>query len=105
MKIKILFWNVRGVNDWDKRKLIKLVVRSQKADLVYFLETKVQETLLKVVKSLDVGSFLDWGAVDARGASGGILIFWDNRVLDLLKLECRGFTNFGRFWNVEDGFV
>ncbi|RVX00548.1 hypothetical protein CK203_037030 [Vitis vinifera] len=92
-----------GVNDWDKRKLIKLVVRSQKADLVYFLETKVQETLLKVVKSLDVGSFLDWGTVDARGASGGILIFWDNRVLDLLKLECRGFTNFGRFWNVEDG--
>ena len=30
---------------------------------------------LKVVKRLGVGRFMDWGAVDAKGASGGILIF------------------------------
>ena len=30
---------------------------------------------LKVVKSLGAGRFMDWGAVDAGGASGGILIF------------------------------
>ena len=83
MKIKILSWNVRGLNNEEKRKLIKSVVRSQKANLVCFLETKVQEMSLKVVKRLGVGRFLDWGAVDAREASGGILTFWDNSVLDL----------------------
>ena len=83
MKIKILSWNVRGLNNEEKRKLIKSVVRSQKANLVCFLETKVQEMSLKVVKRLGVGRFLDWGAVDARRASGGILTFWDNSVLDL----------------------
>ena len=41
MKIKILSWNVRGLNNREKRRMIKLVVRSQKADLVCFLETKV----------------------------------------------------------------
>nr|CAN68371.1 hypothetical protein VITISV_002005 [Vitis vinifera] len=73
----------RGLNNGEKRKLIKSVIRSQKANLVCFLGTKVQEMSLKVVKRLGVGRFLDWGAVDARRASGGILTFWDNSVLDL----------------------
>ena len=58
-----------------------------------------------MVKSLDTGRFLGWGAVDARGVSRGILIFWDNRVLDLMELECGGFTISGSFKHVEDGFV
>ncbi|RVW60025.1 hypothetical protein CK203_089517 [Vitis vinifera] len=58
--------------------MLKLVIRSQKADL---------------------------GVVDARGASEGILIFWDNRVLDLPELKCGGFTISSSFRNVEDGFV
>ena len=56
-------------------KLLKSVVRSQKADLVCLIETKMQEMSLKVMKSLGVGKSLDWGAVDAKGASRGILIF------------------------------
>ena len=39
-----------------------------------------------MVRSLGVGGFLNRGVVAARGASIGILIFWDNRVLDLLEL-------------------
>ena len=42
MKIKILSWNVRGLNDREKRRMINSVVRAQKADLVCFLETKVR---------------------------------------------------------------
>ena len=34
MKLRILSWNVRGTNDREKRKLIKEVIKSQKADLV-----------------------------------------------------------------------
>ena len=90
MKIKILSWNVRGLNDGEKRKLIKSMVRIEKADLVWFRETMVQEMSLKVVKSLGVGRFLSWGVVDARGVPGGILIFWDNKVLDLLELSVEG---------------
>ena len=61
MKIKILSWNVRGLNDREKRRMINLVVRAQKADLVCFLETKVQEMSLKMVKSLGAGRFMDQG--------------------------------------------
>ena len=75
MKIKILAWNVRGLNNREKRRMISLVVKAHKPDLVCCLETKVSEMSLKLVKILGTGRFTDWGAIDARGALGGILIF------------------------------
>ena len=42
MKIRILYWNVRGENDCDKRKAIKAVIKDQKVDLVCLQESKFQ---------------------------------------------------------------
>ena len=33
MILKIVGWNVRGVNDSSKRKIIKVLLRSQRLDL------------------------------------------------------------------------
>ena len=104
MKIKILSWNVRGVNDRNKRKLIKALIRSQKVDLVCLQETKMTEMSLGVVRSLGVGRFLEWGALNAKGAAGGVVVFWDNRVLELMGMEVRFFSISCRFKNCEDGF-
>ena len=42
MKVKIISWNVRGVNDFDdKRKVIKNFIRAQRVDLVCLQETNV----------------------------------------------------------------
>ena len=87
MKIKILSWNVRGVNDRYKRKLIKALFRSQKVDLVCLQETKMTEMSLGMVRSLGVGRFLEWGALNARGATEGVVVFWDNKVLELMGME------------------
>ena len=56
MKIKILSWNVRGLNDRNKRKLIKALISSHKVDLVCLQETKMSEMSLGVVRSLGMGS-------------------------------------------------
>ena len=45
MKIRIVSWNVRGVNEKNKRVIIRAFIKAQKADLVYVLETKLQEML------------------------------------------------------------
>ena len=74
MKIKILSWNVRGANDRAKRKVIKALIRSQRADLVCLQETKIQEMSQGVIHILGVGRFLGWGAVNARGAVGGVVV-------------------------------
>ena len=34
MKLKILSWNVRGVNDVNKRKLMTALIKSQRVDLM-----------------------------------------------------------------------
>ena len=43
IKLRILSWNVRGANNRDKRRMIKDVIKSQKANLVCLQETKIQE--------------------------------------------------------------
>ena len=59
MKLKILSWNVRGVNNSEKRKLIKNFIRTQKADLVCVQETKIQTMSDVIARSIEVGRFVD----------------------------------------------
>ena len=40
MKLKIMSWNVRRVNNWDKRKVLKAIIRSKEADIDCLQETK-----------------------------------------------------------------
>ena len=105
MRIKILCWNVRGLNDSEKRKLIKGVVRNQKPDLVCLLETKVKEMSQQLVNSVGIGRFLNWASVDARGTAGGLLLLWDNRILENLEVERGGYSISIRFRNCVDGFT
>ena len=90
MKIRILSWNVRGENERDKRKVIKSVIKSQRVDVICLQETKIKEMNTGLVRSLGVGRHLDWRTVNCRGATGGIMVFWDNRMVDLKE----GILNF-----------
>ena len=57
-----------------------------------------------IIRNLGVGRFLEWGVVDSRGATGSIVVFWDNRVLELVDLEAGVFSISSHFKNCEDGF-
>ena len=48
MKIKILSWNARGVNNPKKTKVIKQFIRDQRVDLVCLRDTKIQEMTLRM---------------------------------------------------------
>ncbi|RVW27502.1 Transposon TX1 uncharacterized 149 kDa protein [Vitis vinifera] len=58
-----------------------------------------------VVRSLGSGRFLDWRALDADGAAGGLLICWDKRSLEIVDWEEGQYSLSCRFKNVEDGAV
>ena len=105
MKIRIISWNVRGANNPEKRKVIKAFLKSQRAVVVCLQETKIRAMNRGLVRSLGAGRFLDWGVVDAVGASGGLVVFWDSRVLALEGLEKGNFTISCRFRNLNDNFV
>ncbi|RVW16145.1 hypothetical protein CK203_074270 [Vitis vinifera] len=105
MKLRLVSWNVRGANDSSKRKVIKAMIRSQRADLVCIQEMKIQTMTEGVVRSLGSGRFLDWGAMGAQGSTGGILVCWDKRSLELLEMEVGNFSISCRLKNVEDEMV
>ena len=105
MNLKILSWNVRGVNDSSKRKVIKSVVRKQKVDLFCIQETKMQVMTEGVVRSLGPGRFLDWRVLNAMGSAGGVLICWDKRSLEILDWEEGQFSISCKFRNVGDGGI
>lgn len=102
MKLKIPYWNVKGINDEEKQKIIKSLIKMQKADLAYLQETKVQEMTLNLVKSLGVGRFLEWDAVEARGVTSGV-DFMANRILKLIGKEKGIYLISCRFRNCEVG--
>ena len=58
---------MRGANDSNKRRIIKSVVKAQKADLVCFQEIKIQSLSCSLVQFLRVGRFLEWGALNSWG--------------------------------------
>ena len=58
-------------NNSDKKMLIKSLINAQKADLVCLQETKIQSMSCSLVRSLGVGRFLEWGALDSRGMVEG----------------------------------
>ena len=105
MKIRLLSWTVRGANGSAKRKVIKVVIRSQREDLFCPQETKIQAMSEGLVRSLGTGRFLDQGALDAYGFAGGLLICWDKRTLEVLEMEVGNFSISCRLRNVEDGLV
>ena len=106
MKLKILSWNVRGVNDRDKRLVRMAFFKSQRAELVCLQETKIQKLDPGMVRNLGDSRFSPWGAVDALGAAGGIFFFfWDKRVLEMIDMVIGFFSISCRFKNCEDGFL
>ena len=78
---RIFSWNVRGVNNVEKRGIIKAFLKMQKANLICLQETKLKGITRGMIRSLSVGRFVDRVACNSVGASGGILFFWDSRVL------------------------
>ena len=52
MKIKMILWNVRGLNDPRKRLVVKNLMQEWKCDVVCLQETKIASMNRKLVCSL-----------------------------------------------------
>ena len=85
MNLKILSWNVRGLNDKKKCLLIRNFLRSWRANIVCFQETKLKWVTRGIVRSIWGCPFLDWLYLGSEGASSGILLMWDRRVVEKLE--------------------
>ena len=58
-----------------------------------------------LVRSLGLGRHVDRRVVNSRGATGDIMVFWDNRMVELVDLEEGVFSISRRFKNCVDELV
>jgi len=69
------------------------------------ISTRLEVMSCRVVRSLWGCHHVDWCCLDSRGASGGVSIMWDRRVMEKID-ECVGeFTLAVTFRNIKDHFT
>ena len=81
---------MRGLNDPDKRKVVKGLLNRWKCSVVCLQETKLKVVDRSIIRSLWDGRWVEWECMRAEGSTGGILMMWDSRQvsrLDFLEGE------------------
>jgi len=88
--MKLISWNVRGLNSPSKHRMIKNLIQQEKPSLVFLQETKSNNTAIERILN-KVWSGNCSVSVDASGASGGLAILWDPQVLTLQDFHATHF--------------
>jgi hypothetical protein len=104
MKSKILSWNVRGLNEGVKRLRVRNLLRQWKENIFCLQETKLEIISNNIVRSLWGCPFVDWCYLASCGASGGLLIMWDKRILEKIDVFMGEFVLAWSFRSVADDF-
>jgi hypothetical protein len=86
MNPRLISWNVRGLNQRSKQLKIRNLLRQWKADIICLQETKLDLISNSIVKSLWGCQFADWCFLPSSGASSGILLMWDRRVVEKFEV-------------------
>lgn len=72
----ILIWNVRGLNQRDRRNSVRDAILSSNADIICLQETKVADMSQRLFLSVFGSDFDKFIALPASGTRGGVLIAW-----------------------------
>jgi hypothetical protein len=100
--LKILSWNVSGLNDARKRISINNFLKNWKLDVVCLQETKMDNFDSGVIQSMWVGPFMGWLTLLAAGTSDAILLMWDKRTVECLDVVEGTFSLSCKFLSVSD---
>ena len=105
MNLKIISWNVRGLSDRDKRFQVQNLVRKWGPDVICLKETKMELITRVVIRSWWGDQHVDWSYLGSCGASGGVLLMWDTRVVNKVEEAMGRFSVSCKFTSVSDQFV
>ena len=105
MKLKMVSWNVQGLNDSRKRLVVRNLLREWNCDVVCLQETKHVSMDRQLICSLWSCPYVDWVALGADQIVGGVLMMWDRRVLEKLEVMVGQFSVSIRWQGSGDGFI
>ena len=76
---------LRGLNEQDKRRRVRNLIRKWRPDVVCLQKTKMGLINRVVIRSLWGGQHVDWSYLGSCGASRGVLLMWDTQVVNKLE--------------------
>ena len=77
---KVLCWNVRGLNDKDKRLAIYNKIEESNCFVICLQETKCEDFDHSFIRSFCPKRFDQFAYVPSIGASGGIIVLWNSSI-------------------------
>ncbi|XP_028073507.1 uncharacterized protein LOC114275726 [Camellia sinensis] len=86
--MKLLTWNVRGLERKEKKSKIKRLLKDRGIDIALFKETKKAFMSEKEIKEIWARDRMEYTTVDAEGSAGGLLCIWDPRVFQMSSCCC-----------------
>ena len=86
MKLRMVSWNVQGLNDARKHLVVRNLLREWNCDVVCPQETKLAGMDRQLICSLWSCPYVDLVALDANQTVGGVLMMWDRRALEKLEV-------------------
>eukprot|EP00253_Pinus_taeda_P030678 PITA_30678 len=84
--MKVISWNVRGLNGQTKQRLLKRKVQKEKSDIIFVQGTKSASNIIKEV-SRKLGRRMDYMETDSQGWEGDLVTWWNPHVIKILSLE------------------
>ncbi|XP_028107655.1 uncharacterized protein LOC114306583 [Camellia sinensis] len=86
--MKMLSWNIRGVEKPEKKRQIKKLLFDRKINMVLLQETKLSSISEVEVRRLWHRDRFEYMSVEAEGRAGGLLCIWNPEVFYLSEC-CR----------------
>ena len=71
--MKIISWNIRGLNNPHKQDMLKILIRDNRLDILVIQETKIPKEKVVNLPMFQCGKII---GNDSIGASGGLVVFW-----------------------------
>jgi exonuclease III len=84
---KLLNWNVRGLNDKDKRLLVYNKIKESQCAVICLQETKCQDFDHSFIRNFCPKRFDRFVLSPSDGASGGLIVLWNSSSLSGQLLE------------------
>jgi exonuclease III len=78
VELAFLTWNIRGLNDCNKRKEVKDLITTEKPHLVCLQETKLGMITDNLVKEIVGPKLQAHEVILANGTAGGLIIAWNS---------------------------
>ena len=100
----ILSWNIKSLGSSHKHREVRNMVRRFKCDILILCETKMELRFHSLLRNIGEDRLSQWEMLPSHGASGGILIGRDDKLISFVDSQVGTFSLSIKFKNILDNF-